>query len=186
VQGTVQPGQVVAYTLSAGQSQPLILILESPHNDVTLGILEPNGNKLLDPAKKWTRLQWLLPRTEVYTIQVIGGPTAENYTLTVKVAQLVNFASGATSITLTGTTINGFVVSYALACKTGQTMTVTLNVPSTTAYLDVFGIASGTLLSASAKANTWTGVLPQSQEYVVEVIPNNGQVVNYSLTISVP
>jgi hypothetical protein len=77
-------------------------------------------------------------------------------------------------------------VSYALGCKAGQTMTVTLNVPSTTATLDVFGIASGTLLSASAKANTWTGVLPQSQEYVVEVIPNNGQVVNYSLTISVP
>ncbi|HEX7621835.1 MAG TPA: hypothetical protein VF359_11645, partial [Anaerolineales bacterium] len=93
VQGTVQPGQVVAYTLSAGQSQPLILILESPHKDVTLGVLEPNGNKLLDPAKKWTRLQWLLPRTEVYTIQVIGGPMVENYTLTVKVAQLVNFAS---------------------------------------------------------------------------------------------
>jgi hypothetical protein len=65
-------------------------------------------------------------------------------------------------------------------------MTVSLNVPSTTAYLDVFGIATGVLLSPTAKATTWTGVLPQTQEYVIEVIPNNGQVVNYSIIISIP
>jgi hypothetical protein len=185
VEGTAQPGQVIEYKLSASQSQPMILILESPHADVTLGVLEPNGTKLLDPANKWTRWQWLLPKTEVYTIQVIGGPTAEKYTLTAKVAQLVNFASGATSITLNGSTVNGYVVSYGFGCKAGQTMTVSLNVPSTTAYLDVFGIATGPLLSPLAKANSWTGVLPQTQMYVIEVIPNNGQVVNYSLTVTV-
>jgi hypothetical protein len=184
-QGTVQPGQVVTYTLSAGQTQPMILILDSPHYDVTLGVFEPDGHKLLDPANKWNRWQWLLPKTEVYTIQVIGGASTENYTLTAKVAQLVNFAAGATSITLNGTTVNGYVFSYALSCKAGQTMTLTLNVPSTTAYLDAFGIATGTLLSSSAKAVTWTGSLPQTQMYVIEVIPANGQVVNYSLTVSV-
>ena len=185
VTGTVQPGQVIEYKLSASQSQPMILILESPHADVTLGVLEPNGTKLLDPVNKWTRWQWLLPKTEVYTIQVIGGPTVENFTLTAKVAQLVNFASGATSITLSGSTINGYVVSYGFGCRGGQTMTVSLNVPSTTAYLDVFGIATGPLLSPLSKANSWTGVLPQTQMYVIEVIPNNGQVVNYSLTVTV-
>jgi hypothetical protein len=86
---------------------------------------------------------------------------------------------------LNGTTVNGYVFSYALSCKAGQTMTLTLNVPSTTAYLDAFGIATGTLLSSSAKAVTWTGSLPQTQMYVIEVIPANGQVVNYSLTVSV-
>jgi len=185
VQGTVQPGQELTYTLGAGQSQPMILILDSPNSDVTLGVLEPDGSKLLDRAKKWTRWQWLLPKTELYTIQVIGGGSTENYTLTAKVAQLVNFASGATSITLNGTTVNGYVFSYALSCKDSQTMTVTLNVPSSTAYLDVFGLATGTLLSSSTKANIWTGVLPGTQDYVIEVIPNNGQVVNYSLSVSV-
>ncbi len=183
--GNVQPGQVVAYTISASQDQPMILLLESPHGDVTLGVLEPNGNKLLDPSQKYTSWQWVLPKTEIYTIHVIGGASAESYTLTAKVAQLVNFDSGATSTSLNGTTLNGYVFSYALSCKSGQTMTVTLNVLPTTAYLDVFGIASGTLLSSAAKASTWTGVLPQTQEYVIEVIPAGGLVVNYSLTISV-
>src|SRR5450759_1885484 len=69
-QGTMQPGQVVTYTLAAGASQPMVLILDSPGKDVTLGVYEPNGTMLLDPANKYTRWQWLLPRTEVYTIQV--------------------------------------------------------------------------------------------------------------------
>jgi hypothetical protein len=185
VQGTAQPGQVVTYTLQAGQSQPMVLIMNSPNNDVTLGVSEPNGNVLLNPANKWTRWQGLLPRTELYTIQVIGGATTEDYTLTAKVAQLVNIAPGATSITLDGTTVKGYVFSYALSCQANQTMTVSLNVPSSTAYIDIFGLSTGSLLSSSAKANTWTGVLPQTQDYVIEVVPNNGQVVNYSLTVSV-
>jgi hypothetical protein len=185
VHGTVGPGQIVTYTLEAGQPQPMILIMNSPNNDVTLGVFEPNGNMLLNPANKWTRWQWVLPKTELYTIQVIGGATKENYTLTAKVAQVVNFAPGASSITLNGTTVNGYVFSYTLGCQANQTMTVTLNVPSSTAYIDIFGLASGSLLSSSAKANTWTGTLPQTQDYVIEVVPNNGQVVNYSLTVSV-
>ena len=38
VQGSLLPGQDVAYTLGAGQSQPMILIVNSPNNDVTLGV----------------------------------------------------------------------------------------------------------------------------------------------------
>ena len=163
----------------------MILIMNSPNNDVTLGVFEPNGNMLLNPANKWTRWQAVLPETEQYKIQVIGGATAENYTLTAKVPQLVNFASGSSSISLNGSTVNGYVFSYAISAKANQTMTVTLSLPTNIAYIDIFGIASGTVLSPSAKVNIWTGVLSQAQDYVIEVIPNNGQVVNYSLTVSV-
>jgi len=185
VQGTIQPGQIMTYTLEAGQSQPMILGMNSLNNDVTLGVFEPNGNMLLNPANQLTSWQGLLPQTELYKIQVIGGATAENYMLFAKVPQLVNFPTGTSSITLGGTTVNGYVFSYALGCKANQAMTVSLNVPSSTAYIDIFGLSTGTLLSSTAKATTWTGVLPQTQDYVIEVVPNNGQVVNYSLTVSV-
>jgi len=183
-QGAIQPNQVHAYTLSAGQNQPMILILNSPNNDVYLGVTEPDETKLLDPAKKYTNWQWLLPKTELYTIQVYGGVTGEDYTLTAKVAQIVTFPSGATTITLSGSTPNGYVISYALACQANQVMTVSINVPATTAYLDVFGLATGPLLSSSAKATSWSGTLPSTQDYIIEVIPVGGQV-SYSLTVSV-
>ncbi|MFH1523891.1 MAG: hypothetical protein ABIF04_02910 [Chloroflexota bacterium] len=185
VQGTIQPNQVLTYTLSAGQYQPMILILNSSNNGAYLAVSEPDGNALLDPAKKWTNWQWLLPKTEVYTIQVIGGTTAENFTLTAKVAKRVTFPAGGSSITLDGTTPKGYVFSYAISCKANQTMTISLNVPATSAYLDIFGLATGTLLSSSTKATTWTGTLPATEDYIIEVIPNNGQVVNYSLTVTV-
>lgn len=185
VQGTLQPGQILSYTLAAAQSQPLILIMDSPNNDVSLGVFEPDGTILLNPANKWTSWQVTLPLTGLYRIQVTGGALAESYTLTVKVAQVVNFASGTTSSNLNGTTTNGYLFSYGLNCSAGQTMTVNLYVPSGTAYLDIFGITTGTLLSNSIKATTWTGVLPQTQDYVIEVVPSNNQVVNYVLAVSV-
>jgi hypothetical protein len=185
VQGSLQAGQVATYTLQAGQSQILVLIMDSPKNDVSLGVFEPNGNMLLNPANKWRSWQGVLPATELYKIQVTGGATTENFTLTVKVPQIVNFASGATSATLNGTSAYGYPFDYSFACGAGQTMTASLNVPASTAYLDVFGgSTSEMLLSDSARANTWTAVLPQTQPYVVEVVPNNFQVVSYSLTVS--
>jgi hypothetical protein len=182
-QGTIQPNQVKAYSLSAGQNQPMILLVSSTNNDVYLGVTEPDGTKLLDPAKKYANWQWLLPKTELYTIQVYGGATGEDYTLTTKVAQLVNFPAGASSVTLSGSTPKGYVVSYSLACAANQVMTVSLKDP--VAYLDVFGLATGPLLSASAKAISWSGTLPTTQAYIIEVIPVNGQVVNYTLTVTV-
>ncbi len=185
VQGTIEPSQVQAYTVSAGQNQPMILLLNSSDNSAYLGVTEPNGTILLDPAKKWTNWQWLLPKTETYTIRVYGGSTTASYTLTTKVAQRITFASGATSATLNGSTPKGFVFSYAIACKASQVMTLSLNVPASIAYLDVFGLATGKLLSSSAKVNTWTGSLPATEDYIIEVIPVNGQVINYSLSVTV-
>jgi hypothetical protein len=85
---------------------------------------------------------------------------------------------------LNGSTPKGYVVSYAFSCQANQVMTVSLNVPATTAYLDVFGLATGPLLSASSKATSWNGTLPSSQDYIIEVIPVGGEI-SYSLTVSV-
>jgi len=185
VQGTIQPGQVISYTLSAAQWQPMILNLESPNFDVFLGVFEPNGNAVVPPGNKWVHWQGLLPQTEVFTIQVNGGATTENYTLTVKIAQRIQFALGQSSITLNGTNVNGYVFSYAFKANKGQTMTVTLNQPATVAYIDVFGIVTGALLLPSEKANEWSGILPLYQDYIVEVIPRQGQLMSYTLTVTI-
>jgi hypothetical protein len=184
-QGTLLPGQVVTYTLEAVQSQPMTLIMDSPNHDITLGVFGPDGKAILNPDNKGTSWQGSLPTTGIYKIQVTGGATEESYNRTTKIAQVVNFAPGATSFTLDGILKNGSLSSYSLNSSAGQTMSVSLNVPASTASLDIFGISTGTLLDASEKANSWTGILPQTQDYVIEVIPNNNQDVNFSLTVSV-
>jgi hypothetical protein len=185
VDGTIQPGQVLTYTLGAAQSQAMVLIVGSTNNDVTLGVLAPNGSVLLNNANKFIRWQTLLPQTGLYTIQLYGGATAENFTLTAKIPEVVNFALGTSSIAVSGTTLNGYLHAYSFACAAGQTMTASLNVASTTAYIDVYGVSSGTLLSAASKLNSWTGILPQNDVYIIEVVPTGGLVINYTLTVSV-
>jgi len=184
IQGTVQPHQVLAYTLNAGQAQPLTLIMESPFNDVTLGVFDPSNTALLDPARKLRAWQMALPAAAQYTIQVIGGATTENFTLTVKLPLQVYFASGATSATLTGTTVNGYLFGYALNCAEGQTMSAALNQPPSIATIDIYGLDTGTILEAASNVSSWTGILPETQDYVVEVIPTGNQVVNFGLTLS--
>ena len=189
VQGNVLPGQVLRYYMGAGQAQPLILLLDSPNNDVTLGVFEANNNVLLDPARKVRYWNTVLPSTEQYTIQVVGGATSEGFTLTVKLPLVVSFTSGSSSTTLNGSTVNGYPFSYSLNCAGGQTLNASLNVPATTATINIFGVSSGVVLvDPSAGFASWSGVLPQTQDYVVEVVPynypNNNQVVNYALTVS--
>jgi hypothetical protein len=185
VGGNLQPNEVLTFTLGALQGQPLTLIMDSQRRDVSLGVFDPNRVALLDPASRKLAWQGVLPTTGIYSIQVTGGTRAESFNLTVKTPQVVNFDAGATSATLHGTTFNGYLYSYSLNCASGQTLSASLNVPATTATINIYGLTSGTVLNSNAEINTWKGTLAQSQDYVVEVVPKNGQVVNYDLTVSV-
>jgi hypothetical protein len=184
IQGTVAPHQVLAYTMNAGQAQPLTLIMESPNYDVTLGVFNPSSIALLDPALKLRAWQMALPTAGQYTIQVIGGATTESFTLTIKLPLPVYFGSGATSASLTGSTVNGYLFGYALQCAEGQTLSAVLNQPPSVATIDIYGLNTGTILEVASNVSSWSGILPQTQNYVVEVIPTGNQVVNYGLTLS--
>jgi hypothetical protein len=186
LKGTAQAGQVLTYTVEAEKYQPMILLLESAGRKVTLGVIQPDGITLLDPANKWSYWQWRLPESGMYTIQVIGGAIAEDYTLTVKIAELVYFPAGTHTVSLHGNTYLGYVHSYAIGLGAGQHMTASLNVPASKAFLDIFGMATGPILKISQLATSWSGILPSTQEYVVEVIPRGGYLVSYTLTITSP
>jgi hypothetical protein len=183
-QGTINPGQVVTYTIQGTQYQPMILNVDSTHYDVTLGLLAPDGSYMFDPAKKYQNYQVPIHITGLYTIQIIGGAYTENYSLTAKLPKHIYLGDGTNSATINSATEQGFVVSYAINGNAGAILTASLNVPSTVAYLDIFGVATGSVLSYSAKANSWTGTLSQTQLYVIEVIPRGGQIVQYSLTLT--
>lgn len=184
-QGSLSPGQEHSYTLAAAKNQAMILSVDSPLRDVTLAVYEEDGSILLNPSYGWINFQWILPATQIYTIKVIGGSASENYTLTVKVAAQVSVPAGGGPKTFSGSTINGYVFSYAVNCQSNKTLHLTLNVPASSAYLDVIGIATGILLDPALHLTSWSGVLPSTQNYIIEIIPVAGQVVDFSLTISV-
>lgn len=52
VQGAIQPGQSLPFSINAGADQAMILILDSQNNDASLAVYDANGSVLLDPAQK--------------------------------------------------------------------------------------------------------------------------------------
>jgi hypothetical protein len=186
VQGSLQPGQSQIYVLSAMQGQPFLVSVDSFNHDITLGITGKDGTVLLADSLLQTTWQGALPATQDYYLKLKSGATAENYTLSVTAAARIVFKQGAISAAVAGTTVGGYNVTYALRASAGQTMTINLTAPAGTAALTVWGFSDGQpYLRSVTGSTTFSMTLPTTQDYIIEVVPNGGQVINYSLAVEV-
>lgn len=187
VSGELQPGEVQNFLVGASAGQPLMVSTGSYNNDVTFSVTGVrDGKTLLSASQKLTSWQTMLTETQDYLIRVYAGASTENFSLNVITPARINFAPGAVSITETGTTPGGLVVSYILRASANQQMDITLEAPNMSALLSVYGYQDGQpYLRSAAGSQTFSMKLPATQDYVIQVVPNAGQVVNYILNITV-
>jgi hypothetical protein len=186
VEGTIQASQNLAYYLKAAQGQPMIVIVNSPNNDVTMSIRAQNGTVLLPASQKGTLWQGALPGTQDYYFQVIGGASTEAFTLSVNIPARVQFASGADSAKLDGRTVNGYAVSYVAFALAGQILEVTVNTSPEDAALTIWGFSDGQPFARAQNGVTdFNMQLPSTQDYIIDVVPQGGRVIDYSLTIRI-
>jgi hypothetical protein len=114
-----------------------------------------------------------------------GAPTA-NFSLNVTIPVRIVFAPGAVTAQVSGTTSQGRIVTYLLRANGGQTMTVTLNAPANSAGITIYGLEDGQpLIRSQTGATTFTGQLPATQDYVIQVVPFGNSQVNYTLDVTV-
>jgi len=186
VSGPIQPGQVQYYVVNASQGQPLIVMVNSLNNDVTLSIKTQGGTSMLNQSSNQTNWQSMLPQTEDYYIGIYGGETSENYTLTIEIPSRIKFAEGSISASAKGKTVAGYVVANTVLALKGQKMTVNLTVQPNGAALTIYGYADGQpyLRSVTGQTN-FLLKLPATQDYIIEVVPLGGQVVNYELDLNI-
>jgi len=186
VSGLIQPGETKTYVLEASQGQPMIAMTNSFNNDATMSIKTKGGTTILSAASKLSNWQGTLPTTEDYYISIYGGAAAENFTFTVEIPARIKFAPNADSATVSGKTVGGNNVAYTLFASEGQTMKVDLNGTGGNAALTIYGFSDGQPYVRSVTgATTFNFKLPLAQDYIVEVVPMAGQVVNYTLVINI-
>lgn len=186
ITGTIQPGETKTYVLEATQGQPMIVMANSFNNDVTLSIKTKGGTALLSAASKLSNWQGTLPTTEDYYISVYGGAAAENFTLSVEIPARIKFAPGADSATVSGKTAGGYNVVYTVFASQGQNMKVDLNGVGGNAALTIYGFSDGQpYIRSVTGATTFNFKLPLTQDYIIEVVPMAGTVVNYTLVINI-
>jgi hypothetical protein len=186
VTGTIGAGQTATYVVKAQQGQPLLASADSPDQSVDLAIFGANGVALLPASLSTSSWQGILPATQDYYFQVMGGSTTQNFTLNVIIAARVQFASGEVKTVVNGSTVNGFAVSYAAYAQKGQKMDVILTVNGDNAGLTIWGFSDGQPYArAQNGVQDFSMVLPSTQDYMIEVVPQAGRVVDYSVLIKI-
>jgi hypothetical protein len=121
-----------------------------------------------------------------YTLQVTVPPLAQPTVPPAPVAKRISFAPGGISATVSGTTRAVDVDRWIIAAQAGQTMSVNLIVPpGGRAALVIFGADGTVLISDHASAMNWSGVLPKTQDYHIDVKPETGAV-SYTMQVTVP
>jgi len=135
-----------------------------------------------------------LPATQDYLIQIatLEGSTT-NYSLYVEVVptagttapQRIQFAAGATSATVVGNSSGSAPARYLLRANAGQQMSVDLAVDSANAYITVLHPNGVNLAGAGGPIHTWTGTLPATGDYIIEVLNPGTGLANFNLTVKI-
>ena len=184
VSGPIQPGQTQFFVLNASQGQPMIVMVNSLNNDVTLSVRTKGGTSMLNAAAHQITWQGMLPKTEDYYLGIYGGASNENFTLTVEIPFRIKFLPDSFSASLSGQTVAGYNVAYTVLAIKSQKMTVNLNGVADNAALTIYGYSDGQpYLRSVTEQTSFTFKLPATQDYIIEVVPRAGQVVNYTLEV---
>jgi hypothetical protein len=187
VSGTLAPGASQSYILWAGWNQVMIVQAQSADSNIYVEIYNQwTGNYLVTAASSQTSWQGWLPRTGDYIVRVYnGGGNTENYSLLVEIPARIQFAWGAYSGSVWGRGSAANTISYVLWARANQTMTASLSSSTGTVYLTIRGFSGGqSLVDSSASQTTWTGTLPQSQEYILDAV-QGGTWVDFTLTVTI-
>lgn len=187
VKGTILPGQTQDILFGAGGGQLTFITVDSASKTVMFSLSGANGQVLVSPDQKVASWQGYLPSSQDYTVRLVGGSTAENFEVTFVIPVRIAFAKGATSGGA-ATTLGPYQVqSYVVNAGGGVPMLVNTKNANTT--ITIFGANTGAVL-VPAWSNTkglpgWQGMLPSSQDYVIQVIaPASSQAIN--LVVSLP
>ena len=184
--GSLQPGQETVFVLEAQQGQMMMASLDSPNQDIGLSIAGKDGTVLLASSPVETSFIGSLLSSQDYYFHLKGGASGGSFTLSVIVAVPIRFASGADKASFTGRTADGLAVTYSAYALQGQTMDVRLDVAGDSAALTIWGLGSGEpYVRAQNGIRNYSLVLPASQPYMIEVVPQAGQVVDYTLTVQI-
>jgi hypothetical protein len=184
VQGDLQTGMSESFVLNVAQGQPLLINLSDLNNDMYFSVSGNDGTVLIPASNQLSSWQSEVSSHQDYIIKVFAGASKENFELSAEIPSRITFAKGAISAAVSGSTVNGYAVSYVLSAAKNQTMSVTLTVPSNAAALTVYGYSDGQpYLRSTVGSSSFSMVLPSTQDYIIKVVPTGSAVVQYSMTL---
>ncbi|MBN1148839.1 MAG: FHA domain-containing protein, partial [Anaerolineales bacterium] len=186
VDGTLNSGEVIDYTIRAQAGQIMLVDVYSPADNVYLGVVGlSDGSPLLRTAAEATLFRGKLPATQDYRLSLAAPFTSSNYTLQVIIPARIQFQPGAVSASIPGKLAGGETNYYLAWANAGQTMSVKIKSPGNDVLLTIYGFEDGIpLVRYVSDAWEWSGVLPAAQDYMIEAVSVGGTT-NYTVEIRI-
>ncbi|HEX8632870.1 MAG TPA: hypothetical protein VF703_01820 [Pyrinomonadaceae bacterium] len=102
------------------------------------------------------------------------------------VTRRVRFARGRTTTTLKNSVVRGTRDRYLIGARAGQKLTVSINSVERNAAFTIYAPSNDTLegTSESQEVKSWSGKLPESGDYVIEVGGTRGNA-TYTLKVAI-
>ncbi len=185
-QRTIQEGDSQDFVLWAFAGQTMIVDATSSRGKIALSIMgRSTGDELISGGNA-THWQGELPATQDYRIRVAAqGGTAE-YQLDITIPATLQIPTKGQPTTVAGRVKPGQKVLYLLPGHAGERVAVSVASPDGQALLAIYGLENNAFLVPDvARTTSWAGMLPQEQDYVIEV-GSGGAASDYTLQIAAP
>ncbi len=193
--GTAGPGQTFPYVLRALAGQIMtVKLTPQPGGQAVLIIRGADGTVLLSDLAGAADWSGVLPATQDYYIDVRSAPSVwTDFWLDVTIPPLatesplmpIEFKPGTAQATVQGAVAPNGVMRYSVCALMGQVMIVNLTATQGSAMVRVLSAEGAVVEAMSAGATLWSGKLPDTQDYIIEVRSQTNIVTDYALEIMI-
>jgi hypothetical protein len=196
VQGQVAANSIDKWVLRAQAGQTLSAQLAFAAGQAILVVWGVDGTVLQSDHVEASIFNGMLPSTQDYFIDVKGTPNGlTSYSLTITIPPVstpspgtrrINFRPGSESDTVQGHLTRNGTDRWVLRAQAGQTMSAQIAFSFGRATLVVWGADGTVLQSDHVEASVFSGLLPATQDYFIDVKGNPDGPTDYSLIITIP
>ncbi len=198
VQGNLPASGLERYILRALAGQTMTIKVSSSQANMLFSVNGADGQVLKSSGAGTASWSGILPATQDYIITISSETgVAANYALQVTIPPLatevreptpkrISFAPGATSATVQGVLARNGMERWVIRVFAGQTLMLNAAPTNGNVMLIVFG-ADGTVLQTDhVRMPNFSGSVPSTQDYIVDVRAWGDTAPAYALQVSIP
>lgn len=209
VSESLADGQILPYVVNVAQGQWLQVSVNSPNQTAVPSVQGMTDGIPYQDGLAIGNAFWFGQATmsQDFLLRILPSDGATEFTLTVSVSDqrpteqpdpsfqpqslpsvptFINLAPSNTATNLPGQIAANSIATYALRGVAGQGLAMNVTAPTNSVFLSIYGATDGLPLASAANGvQSWMGILPTTQDYIILVV-NTGPASNYNLSVIMP
>ena len=187
IQGHIGAGETLRYVFGVTSDQLMEVSVDTiPVGQGTLSLSIVGADNVIIKIQGQPFFRGTVPTTQDYTLAITNSGAATDFTLSLMIPIRITFAPGTSTIQIPETQAANSSLAFVIRALGGQTLALDAVATEGQVILIVYG-ADGTVLQTDhAGSPTFSGNLPTTQDYLIDVRSIGDRPASYTLNVSVP